>query len=191
MSVKFRSEVTLPVQSNRTLIKASLIALIVAGLIFVTIVVPSEYNIDPTGAGKLLGLTVLANQETVEPVVPSEMASPETALSKTEFQKNEVMVVIPANKGLEYKFKMQRYANLTYQWDAKGKPIYFDFHGEPKGDTTGYFESYTIATTDKMEGSMTVPFDGVHGWYWKNESDEEIIITLKTQGSYEVVGLIH
>jgi len=174
-----------PVQSNRTLIKASIIALLTATAIFITIVLPSEYNIDYTGVGKYLGLTVLAEQQKVEQAPTVKTASTEMA-----FQKDEVSVAVPAGKGVEYKFTMQRYANLTYQWSSNGGSIYFDFHGEPKGDTTGYFESYSIATADKVEGSMTVPFDGVHGWYWKNKSDEDIIITLKTQGNYETVGLI-
>ena len=67
--------------------------------------------------------------------------------------------------------------------------VYFDFHGEPAGDTTGYFESYAIATTDQMRGSVTVPFDGSHGWYWKNSTNQDVVIELKTAGNYLVIGL--
>lgn len=179
------NEITFPTQSNTTIIKASIIALVVALIVFVTIILPAEYNIDPTGSGKLMGLTVLAGEAQTDPVKP---AMKETS---SGYQENTTTVIVPPNKGVEYKFKIRQYGNITYEWKTNGERLYFDFHGEPKGDTTDYFESYAIATAPEMKGSMTVPFDGVHGWYWKNESDQEITVTLKTQGDYEVVGLLH
>src|SRR5687767_9112543 len=42
------------VPSARTLVKASAVALAVAGLLLVTIVFPAEYGIDPLGTGEAL-----------------------------------------------------------------------------------------------------------------------------------------
>ena len=188
------NETPFPIQSTQTLIKASIAAIVLAVVIFMTIVLPSEYNVDPTGAGKLLGLTVLAKES--QAIEPKQTAAPKQSVVENSpnlshsYQENEAIIKIPANRGVEYKFQMQQYANLTYQWSSQGEPLFFDFHGEPKGDTTGYFESYALATTHEMKGSMTVPFEGVHGWYWKNTSDKDIIVTLKTQGYYQVVGLL-
>tara|TARA_R110002096_G_scaffold377631_1_gene571445 strand:- start:4240 stop:4782 length:543 start_codon:yes stop_codon:yes gene_type:complete len=179
------NEPTFPTQSIPTLIKATVTAIVIAVSIFITIVLPAEYNIDPTGAGELLGLTALSKEG---PVVEPQHSTTKSPLG---YQENETTIVVPANKGVEYKFQMKKYAKLTYEWSSQGKAVFFDFHGEPKGDTTGYFESYAIANTHEMKGSMTVPFEGVHGWYWKNASDEDITITLKTRGNYEVVGLRH
>lgn len=179
------NKITFPTQSNAIIIKASIIALVVASIIFVTIILPAEYNIDPTGSGKFMGLTVLVGE------TPIDSAKPATQEQLSGYQDNQTTVIVPPAKGVEYKFKIIKYGNITYEWKTSGEPLYFDFHGEPKGDTTGYFESYAIATAPEMRGSMTVPFDGVHGWYWKNNSDQEVSVTLKTQGDYEVVGLIH
>lgn len=176
---------TFPTQSNATIIKASIIALVVALIVFVTMILPAEYNIDPTGVGKSIGLTVLAGDIADDSLKSAVEEQP------LGHQDNQATVIIPPNKGVEYKFKIEKYGNITYEWTADGEPLYFDLHGEPKGDKTGYFESYAIATTSEMKGSMTVPFDGSHGWYWKNNSDKEITVTLKTQGNYEIVGLIH
>ncbi len=178
------NEMTFPTQSTGTLVKASVAAVLISVVIFFTIVLPAEYGIDPIGTGKVLGLTVLNNRE---PAVVEQKNS-EKAVGA---QKNQATILVPANSGVEYKFQMNQYANLSYQWSSNGEPIYFDFHGEPKGDTSGYFESYTIATAAEVQGSMTVPFDGVHGWYWKNTSERDVTILLKTEGVYEVVGLIH
>ena len=180
------NEMPMSVQSNKTLIKASVSALLLATFVFVSVILPAEYNIDPLGTGKLLGLNVLANEPAILDV---------TVVNKKQllyqYQKNEVNIIVPANKGVEYKFRMQQFNNITYEWSSQGKLLHFDFHGEPKGDTTGYFQSYTLANAYEMTGSMTVPFDGVHGWYWKNETDQDTVVTLKTEGYYEIVGLIH
>ncbi|GAM66049.1 hypothetical protein JCM19232_1567 [Vibrio ishigakensis] len=43
--------------SNGQLIRSTLIALVSAALILVTVILPAEYAIDPTGVGRALGLT--------------------------------------------------------------------------------------------------------------------------------------
>ncbi len=78
---------------------------------------------------------------------------------------------------------------LEYNWKTNESQIYFDFHGEPKGDTTGFYESFTISTAREVQGSLKAPFTGIHGWYWKNKSDHDIVINLETSGHYEISGL--
>ncbi len=165
-----------------SIIRNSLVAIFIAVSIFYTIVYPIEFGKDPLGTGSFFGLPVLAqNANAIET---------DDIKSVYKFRKDSIEILVPANRGLEYKFKLSKFSNLTYQWTSEA-PLYFDFHGEPKGDTTGYFESYTIATSNKIEGSMTVPFEGVHGWYWKNTTNDEVLVTLTTQGKYEIVGSIH
>jgi hypothetical protein len=199
---EIKSETSTPVQSKKMLIKASVSAFLIAVFIFICIILPAEYNVDPMRTGALLGLTVLAETNLVEnglaensteqkEPISNDVKAADEKQNKYQLQKNEESVLVPANRGVEYKFQMQKYSNLTYEWTAQGKILHFDFHGEPAGDTTGYFESYTIADAYEMKGSMTVPFDGVHGWYWKNETEQDVVVTLKTQGHYKVIGLIH
>lgn len=180
-----------PVQSTATLVKASIAAVIVASLVYFMLILPAEYNHDPTGVGELLGLTVLsqaadeaATTDDLEVVTSAQDESNKDTLE----QSNQVQVIVPAKRGVEYKFKMKQYAKLTYDWKSDGAALYFDFHGEPEGDTTGYFESYAIATAAESHGATTVPFNGVHGWYWKNTTDKDVVVTLKTSGVYEVIG---
>ena len=115
-------------------------------------------------------------------------AEPESPVV-TKQQENEVTITVPAKKGVEYKFYLKQYEKLTYEWTSE-IPLYFDFHGEPLDyETTKYFESFTEATNDKVKGIMTVPFEGSHGWYWKNNSDNDVKVTLKTNGNYNILGL--
>ena len=171
--------INIPVQSVITLIKASIAAVIIATIALVLVILPAEYNIDPTGIGKALQLTSIAQAAevtSVEEVAPVEPSVPERT--------DTVTIEIPANKGLEYKLLMEKHAHLEYEWATDGEELYFDFHGEPKGDTTGYFESFAITTSNNMKGSLTTPFAGSHGWYWKNETGTPVIVTLSIKGSY-------
>ncbi|MGI3042909.1 hypothetical protein ACRTDM_14375 [Shewanella algae] len=168
--------------STKTLVKASVSATVVAAIALVTFILPAEYNIDPTGVGQKLGLTSIAQAAEADGAAVMGAQA-----SNTEFQTIEV--VVPAGRGVEYKFAMPQYAKMTYEWITDGDALYFDLHGEPEGDTTGYFESYTIATSNEMKGSFTAPFAGSHGWYWKNKTDKPIAVQLQVKGQYEVIGL--
>lgn len=165
-----------------TLIKASVAATIVAAIALLTLILPAEYNIDPTGIGQRLGLTVLAQSAEASPV------DPESVPESTESQQ-VIEITVPANKGIEYKLQMGQYDKVTYEWMTDGSSLYFDLHGEPDGDTTGYFESYAIATLDTMKGSFTAPFNGLHGWYWKNTSNSPVAIQLILNGQFQIIGI--
>jgi hypothetical protein len=170
------------VVSTKTLLKSTIAATVIALIVFVVFILPAEYNIDPTHIGHKLGLTALAYQD-VE-------ATPKNKTSVAPEKGQQVIeVIVPAGKGIEYKFHMKQFEKLTYEWVTDGEPLYFDLHGEPEGDTTGYFESYAIATLAQMKGSFTSPFTGSHGWYWKNNSDASVAIQLIVAGQYKVIGL--
>lgn len=164
--------------STSALIKASSAALVLASIVFFIFVLPAEFNIDPLGLGKQMGLTEMAEVEE-KVIIKFDENDP-------ELRKDETEITIPAGKGLEYKLHMQKYSKVTYDWFSDGEPIYLDLHGEPYGDTTGYFESYVIATAEEMKGSFTAPFKGTHGWYFKNTSSDDITILLQTEGHYRL-----
>ncbi|MGK2231128.1 hypothetical protein CWB58_18555 [Pseudoalteromonas sp. S201] len=165
-------------KTSRSLIKATILSFVVAMITLVLFILPAEYNIDPTGVGQKLGLTVF-NDEKTKPL----------ATQASDGEQDTAILTVPAGKGIEYKLDMKKFQKATYEWVTDGGELYVDLHGEPKGDTTGYFESYTIATTDEMKGSFTVPFDGSHGWYWKNTSEKDITIQLIFSGDYVIEGL--
>lgn len=169
------------VLTKMTLFKYTLFSIVLAVITLLTIILPAEYNIDPTGIGHTLGLTVFNNVKAeMTPSLLSEKVS-----EKTKWTSETIEIMVPALSGVEYKFTMQQYQKLSYEWATNGTALYFDLHGEPKGDTTGYFESYAIATLKGMEGSFTTPFSGVHGWYWKNTSNAPVIVQLTVKGEFD------
>ncbi len=194
-----------PMQSLRSLILATVVAGIVAGIMLILFVLPAEYGLDPTGIGKKIGLTALAatpKTQAVAVALPVQQASEIacTAPGDTDGTgtnqaansnwQDSVKITVPANEGLEYKFHLDKGAPLEYSWSTDGTKLYFDFHGEPAGDTTGYFKSFKESTDRQSSGSLTAPFEGSHGWYWENKGRTPVTIVLNTRGRYRVLGLM-
>jgi len=184
---KAQHELEHTVQSKKTLLKATAFAAVLAVIVFFVAILPAEFGTDPTGLGKMMRLTQLSGQTSTAQAATTQVASTKPTLSD---QEDSVDISIPAGKGLEYKFYLVGGDAMRYGWSTKGgELLYFDFHGEPQGDTTGYFESYTISTANNVRGSFTASFEGSHGWYWKNKGQTDIVVTLQTEGSYKIIGL--
>ena len=136
---------------------------------------------------------VVAENQKKEVVNQEEFNVNETSESKAaNDQSNTATIVVKANKALEYKFKMHQYEKLEYKWNADA-PLRYDFHGDPEDKDSypkGYFESYANGSSDAAKGKITIPYNGSHGWYWKNTSTKDITITVTTKGNYNIIGLI-
>ncbi|RUA29110.1 MAG: hypothetical protein DSY77_15450 [Bacteroidetes bacterium] len=197
--------------NKKQLLKATLVAIVLGALVLVTAVLPAEYGIDPTGVGKTLGFSKLYienDDDTSEtltvtdenrPVIRLEKAGsgPDVAVPSEAFlpapdtqyseRTDEVTVTVPAGKGIEYKINVLKYGKVKYEWLTNSGVLYFDFHGEVKQKIKPeqvYFESYTIAYSNNMVGTFLAPFEGKHGWYFRNSSDKDITVNLRLKGQY-------
>jgi len=185
---------TLPTASIKSLIISCIASIVLAMIILLIAVLPAEYNIDPTGLGEKLGLTVLA-PKAEEQVQATVVSCPDVAKTASEqADKSEwldsVMISVPARKGLEYKFHINKGEKLEFVWKTDGASLYFDFHGEPQGNTTGYFKSFKESNQAESSGTLVAPFTGSHGWYWENKTNKAVTINLKTRGQYKIKGLM-
>jgi hypothetical protein len=205
----------LPTQSelptSRQLLRSTVIAVGVAAALLVTVVMPSEYAIDPTGVGRVLGLTQMGEMkknlaeeaaavqpaaasvaqapvpvqpEVKEPVAAAPVAEP-VAEPEPALKSDEVTVTLKPGEASEIKLEMLDKATVSYEWTTNGVPVNHDTHGEPYNGPNGYYHSYSKAkqvTGDK--GEFTAIFDGTHGWFWRNRSTSNVTITLKTKGEY-------
>ncbi len=184
---------TIPQPSTQSLIWSCIASVLLALIVFIIAVLPAEFNIDPTGLGKSLGLTVLAQSASAaeKPAVISCPAEVKTTDEPSQQWQDTVMITIPAKKGLEYKFHITKGETLEFVWKSQaGEKLYFDFHGEPEGSTNGYFKSFKESTQSQSSGSLSVPFTGSHGWYWENKSNRTVTVSLKTRGNYKIIGLL-
>ncbi|MCO4779018.1 MAG: HupE/UreJ family protein [Flavobacteriaceae bacterium] len=110
-------------------------------------------------------------------------------LKEVSLSEDIVTLIIAGGKSIEYKFDIKKGQSLEYSWKTNHGRLFYDFHGEPKGDKTGYFETFEKNTKSSATGKFKAPFEGSHGWYWKNSGIESVKLTLKTKGNYNIIGI--
>jgi len=176
------------------LFKATGIAVLAAGTILITTVLPSEFGIDPTGIGRAMGLTALSATSAEAAKLPDSAAAPEPVVqtpaqtvAKTEvpFRSDEMSLTLQPDEGSEIKSTMRKGEQIVFTWTTEGGAVNVDMHGE-KPNAGDQFTSYWKAkqvTSD--QGSFIAPFDGTHGWYWRNRGDKPVTVKVKVSGFYE------
>ncbi len=201
-----------PNLNKAQLLKSVIIALIISTLVLLIAVLPAEYGLDPLGTGKLFGFSKLyqGNKQTktnetysglnFKKIKMEKIGSPLSVPKPSdadnpppEFQypkrMDTIEVVVPVEKGIEYKFKSLKYGSTKYEWTTDKGIVYIDFHGEVKQENPPknvFYESYTLAYSNNMVGTLTAPFEGKHGWYFRNETNEDIVVTIILNGQYEL-----
>lgn len=108
----------------------------------------------------------------------------------TRQRSDTVTLDIPAGGELEYKLAMALGKRLDYTWSTNGPAVYVDFHGEKTGDPSGGFTRHKNGEFTSDAGTLIAPFDGSHGWFWRNSSGSPVTITLEMRGQYEVIGRV-
>jgi hypothetical protein len=194
--------------SRRRLLKATLIAVLVAAVLLVAIVLPAEYGIDPTGIGGRLGLTALAAAE--EPATASAAAEPADARNAEQAQKavavfgasdkqsfaaealsvastttspkhESLSVTLSPGKGAEVKTLLKSGDGIVFRWSADAA-VAVDMHGERTG-VKGAWTSYSVEAAQREgAGTFVAPFDGSHGWYWENRSASPVTVQIDVVG---------
>ena len=114
----------------------------------------------------------------------SSVEKPKNISNDSEW-KDSISIIIPGRSDKEFKFRIEKGKILEYSWKTKGEELFFDFHGEQEGDTSGSFKSYRASTSNQVQGSIKAPFTGTHGWYWKNSESKPVTIMLSVRGDYQ------
>lgn len=103
-----------------------------------------------------------------------------------------IEIPVFALKDLEYKLNMKQGHAITYSWEAQGltdpEKLLIEFHGHTIRETEapGDVMFYKVGRGNSSSGYMVAPFDGIHGWYFSNETDQDISIELTVSGFYEL-----
>ena len=197
--------------TSRQLIRSTVIAVVTAGVLLTTTVLPAEFGIDPTGIGSALGLkkmgeikTALAREaagEAQRSPPPADAApSAATTTPKTEAaaspaptpepagKSDEVTVSLKPGQAAEVKLDMRKGAKVSYEWTVRGGAVNVDAHGDPVNPPAGFYHGYGKGRQmSKDKGVLQAAFDGKHGWYWRNRSSSAVTLTLSTQGQYTAI----
>ncbi|MFG1306986.1 transmembrane anchor protein [Xanthobacter autotrophicus] len=198
--------------TSRQLLRSTLIAIVAAAAILVTIVLPAEYAIDPTGIGRMLGLAEMgeikaqlaeeaekdrtAGQQGAVPVaVPTpdrrsglldrlfaELLISPAAAQTTPARRNDEMS-ITLKPGEGAEVKMVMVQGAKVNFSWAVTGGVVNF--DLHGDGGGQETSYQKGRgVPGADGVLEAAFDGNHGWFWRNRGTSDVTVTLRTSGSY-------
>ncbi len=195
---------THPLPTMPQLLKATGVALVAAAAILITTVLPAEHGIDPTGIGKMLGLTTLSARsgETAPPLLPASTGEPQPGspasaapviptaaaiVTKSElpYRSEEMMLTLQPGEGSEIKASMRQGEQFVFTWVAEGGKVNFDMHGERPNAGDQFTSYWKDQQQTSAQGTFVAPFDGTHGWYWRNRGDKPVTVKVKVSGFYE------
>jgi len=190
----------------RQLWRSTAIAAAAAAVILATVVWPSEYGIDPTGLGGVLGLTTMGEIKTqlseeaeADRLLMEGAVEPQSAVSpalldiifgafvgtayaqEVPVWRDEIIFPLDPGQGIEIKLVMAEGAVAPFAWTVEGGAVNFDMHGDGSGREISYEKGRAVP---EATGELTAAFTGNHGWFWRNRGDAPVTVTLRVAGNY-------
>lgn len=198
--------------TSAQLLRSTGIAIVSAAVILVTVVLPAEYDVDPTGVGGVLGLTEmgeiktqLAEEAEADRQMMELKAEPQSSLTPALLDlifglvvgsahaqeasappawTDEVTFSLEPGQGTEIKLAMEEGATAQYDWVVADGAVNYDTHGDGGGEFISYEKGRAV---EADAGELTAAFTGNHGWFWRNRGDAPVSVTLRVAGAYSEV----
>lgn len=197
--------------TSAQLIRSTLIAAVSALVLLLSVVLPAEYAIDPTGIGRVLGLTSMgeikaslakeaaqdavattqANASMFPPVTAKAISAPApTATGVTPpatggvTWRDEASYTLKPGEGIEIKLRMNEGDKARYAWAVQGGVVNFDTHGDGSGRSISYEKGRGVPSN---EGELVAAFSGNHGWFFRNRGSADVTLVLQTGGQYQSI----
>jgi hypothetical protein len=112
-------------------------------------------------------------------------------IQPAKWKTEEITIPIAAGGELEYKLAMKKGEAIVYSityGDLEHPGLMVsEFHGHtPKAaDGNGDLMFYSKTGGATQHGSFSAPWDGIHGWYLKNDSGKPVAVKLEVAGFYD------
>ncbi len=188
--------------SSAQLIRSTVIAGASAVAILVTVVLPAEYGIDPTGVGRVLGLqemgeikSQLADEAEADRKLESQDQSSllndvlglfvgSAHAQEAEIWQDETSFILTPGESAEWKLVMEEGATAEYRMVVTGGRVNFDLHGHGGGQSITYEKG---RGSNGAEGTIEAAFAGEHGWFWRNRDSGDVSVMVQVRGDYSEV----
>ena len=192
--------------SSKKLIKSTAIAAVSAVVVLVTCVMPAEYAIDPTGMGKVLGLTKMGeikqslaeesenginaaqavnSVEQISVETSTQSAADNAHMIMPAIYKESISIELKPGQATEVKLTMPQSASVNFDWKAVGGGLNYDTHGDPVNAPKGFYHGYGKGKNETtQQGVLKAAFDGKHGWFWRNRTENPVTVTLLVEGQF-------
>jgi hypothetical protein len=197
--------VSLP--TRREVAVGAAVALVVGAAALVFFILPAEAGIDLTGFGEKTGLTGLASSGTganiylerglkrknvlfplAKDAKPDEatlrsalagkgIAAPATV--KTDHWEYELLPY----ESIEMKYRLAQGQPMVFAWRATA-PVHYDMHSVPDAGGNDATESFAITDASGQTALYVAPFTGIHGWFWQNQSLNNVTVSIDATGGF-------
>ena len=190
--------------TSTQLYRSTIIAALTAIFILITVVLPAEYGIDPTGIGKKIGLTEMGEIKTqlaeeaemdhqsmnIQQYQPSILQSllglfvSSAQAEESASWRDSVNFTLSHGETAEWKLVMTEGQRAEFNMLVEGGRVNFDLHGHGSGKSVTYEKG---RGSSGSEGSFTAQFDGEHGWFWRNRDKQNVTVTVLLKGEYSAL----
>lgn len=111
------------------------------------------------------------------------------SIQPAAWRTDTIAIAVPAGEGLEYKLTMRKgeglVYNISYGTLAEPGKLLSEFHGHTtQVDGVGDLMFYAKTGGTPQSGVFTAPWDGIHGWYLKNDSQKDVVAKVELAGFY-------
>jgi hypothetical protein len=96
--------------------------------------------------------------------------------------RDELVFSLAPAEAKEIKLVMAAGDVATFEWVSEGGGVNYTQHGDDGGANEVRFEDGRAAPG--QDGTMTAPFAGKHGWFWRNRGAAPVTVTLRVGGAY-------
>lgn len=200
--------------SSRQLVRSTIIAAVSAVFLLTTVVLPAEYGVDPSGVGRVLGLTEMGEIKTrlaaeaeadAQAVANATAATPQAGASEqSRTAPLSAPVAVPAAVDVVAKPGREQWRDemsITLKPGEgtevklrmqEGETATYSWtvqggvvNYDTHGDGGGRSISYEKGrAVPADDGELVAAFTGNHGWFWRNRGQADVKLVLRTGGAY-------
>ena len=195
--------------SGRQVAIGSAVAIVVAAVAMVFFILPAELGMDLTGFGEKTGLTGLARSgagvniylerglKRKNVLFPLDAwAKPDEATLRATLAAKGIAVpgdaqfvsdhweyeLLPYDS-IEMKYKLAQGQPMIFSWHAP-VPMHYDMHSVPDAGGNDATESFAISDAPSQTAVYVAPFTGIHGWFWQNQTLNNVTVTIDATGAF-------
>lgn len=161
-----------PPASSRSVWLTTLISILTAAIGLILFVLPAEFGIDPTGAGRAMGISKMSGYQ-VSALIEETSA----------YQHDYAEFPLAPFESVEYKYHLAAGQAMVYSWQAEGEVVY-DFHSEEEGSDPEDAVSFSVGRSAAQHGTYVAPYGGIHGWFWENRTQRDLVVRVATSGYF-------
>lgn len=203
--------------SSAQLIRSTILAALAAIVILITVILPAEYNIDPTRIGRLIGLAEMGEiktqlhqeaEEDRQRELQNQNSTNTDDKSSNWFDRLPSLFISTAHAhssaghgpgtgvGDQVVITLEPgqgvEVKLVMMEGAVADFIWIAEGGKVNfdlhGDGSGQKISYEKGrAVEGQEGKLTAAFTGNHGWFWRNRNSQPVTVTLIVSGEFSEI----